>query len=92
MRASLALSPVRIVVPSRWSDMASVAICVVAAIGVAFFLRGVLVSRVNAWAMPTIVHRVLGVQRADVEFVLGASITSPVAVESVAGNVHEAAR
>jgi uncharacterized protein with FMN-binding domain len=46
--------------------------------------------RVNAFAVPTIVERVLEAQSADVEFVSGSSFTSPAFIESIAGALDEA--
>ena len=46
--------------------------------------------RVNAFAVPTIVERVLKAQSADVEFVSGSSFTSPAFIESIAGALDEA--
>lgn len=46
--------------------------------------------RVNAFAVPTIVERVLKAQSADVEFVSGSSYTSPAFIESIAGALDEA--
>ncbi|MBC7297631.1 MAG: hypothetical protein H5T82_01905 [Demequina sp.] len=46
--------------------------------------------RVNAFAVPTIVERVLQAQSADVEFVSGSSYTSPAFIESIAGALDEA--
>ncbi len=46
--------------------------------------------RVNAFAVPTIVERVLEAQSADVEFVSGSSFTSPAFIESVEGALEEA--
>ena len=46
--------------------------------------------RVNAFAVPTIVERVLQEQSADVEFVSGSSFTSPAFIESIAGALEEA--
>lgn len=47
--------------------------------------------RVNAFAVPTIVERVLEAQSADVEYVSGSSYTSPAFIESIAGALEEAA-
>jgi uncharacterized protein with FMN-binding domain len=46
--------------------------------------------KVNAFAVPTIVERVLEAQSADVEFVSGSSFTSPAFIESIAGALREA--
>jgi uncharacterized protein with FMN-binding domain len=46
--------------------------------------------RVNAFAVPTIVERVLEAQSADVEFVSGSSFTSPAFIESIAGALEGA--
>ncbi len=46
--------------------------------------------RVNAFAVPTIVERVLEAQSADVEFVSGSSFTSPAFIESIEGALEEA--
>ena len=46
--------------------------------------------RVNAFAVPTIVERVLEAQSADVEFVSGSSFTSPAFIESIDGALEEA--
>jgi uncharacterized protein with FMN-binding domain len=46
--------------------------------------------RVNAFAVPGIVERVLEAQSADVEMVSGSSYTSPAFVESVEGALAEA--
>ena len=46
--------------------------------------------RVNAFAVPTIVERVLEAQSADVQFVSGSSFTSPAFIESIAGALEEA--
>ncbi len=46
--------------------------------------------RVNAFAVPTLVERVLEAQSADVEFVSGSSFTSPAFTESIAGALEEA--
>jgi len=46
--------------------------------------------RVNAFAVPTIVERVLEAQSADVEFVSGSSYTSPAFTESIAGALDDA--
>lgn len=48
--------------------------------------------RVNAFAVPTIVERVLAAQSADVEYVSGSSYTSPAFIESIAGALEEAAQ
>ncbi len=47
--------------------------------------------RVNAFAVPTIVERVLQSQSADVDYVSGSSYTSPAFIESIAGALEEAA-
>ena len=47
--------------------------------------------RVNAFAVPEIVDRVLAAQSADVEFVSGSSFTSPAFIESIAGALEDAA-
>lgn len=46
--------------------------------------------QVNAFAVPTIVERVLAAQSADVEHVSGSSYTSPAMLESVEGALQEA--
>ncbi|WP_291380102.1 hypothetical protein [Demequina sp.] len=46
--------------------------------------------KVNAFAVPTIVERVLEAQSADVEFVSGSSFTSPAFIESIAGALDDA--
>ncbi len=46
--------------------------------------------RVNAFAVPTIVERVLAAQSADVESVSGSSFTSPAFIESIDGALDEA--
>ncbi len=46
--------------------------------------------RVNAFAVPTIVERVLEAQSADVEFVSGSSFTSPAFIASIEGALEEA--
>lgn len=45
---------------------------------------------VNAFAVPTLVERVLEAQSADVDFVSGSSFTSPAFLESVQGALDEA--
>ena len=47
--------------------------------------------KVNAFAVPTIVERVLEAQSADVEHVSGSSFTSPAFIESIEGALNEAA-
>lgn len=47
--------------------------------------------QVNAFAVPTLVERVLEAQSADVEFVSGSSFTSPAFLESIQGALDEAA-
>ena len=49
-------------------------------------------QRVNAFAVPTIVERVLEAQSADVEYVSGSSFTSPGFIDSIAGALEEAGR
>jgi len=46
--------------------------------------------RVNAFAVPAIVERVLEAQSADVEYVSGSSFTSPAFIDSIAGALDEA--
>lgn len=46
--------------------------------------------RVNAFAVPTIVERVLEAQSADVAYVSGSSYTSPAFIESIAGALEDA--
>lgn len=46
--------------------------------------------RVNAFAVPTIIERVLEAQSADVEFVSGSSYTSPAFIESIEGALEDA--
>lgn len=48
--------------------------------------------RVNAFAVPDLVERVLAAQSADVEHVSGSSFTSPAFLESIAGALEEAAQ
>lgn len=47
--------------------------------------------RVNAFAVPELVKRVLAAQSANVDFVSGSSFTSPAFLESIAGALSEAA-
>ena len=47
-------------------------------------------QRVNAFAVPTLVERVLEAQSADVEWVSGSSYTSPAFIESIEGALAEA--
>lgn len=46
--------------------------------------------RVNAFAVPAIIERVLSAQSADVDAVSGSSFTSPAFTESIAGALDEA--
>lgn len=48
--------------------------------------------RVNAFAVPTLVERVLAAQSAEVEHVSGSSFTSPAFLESIAGALEEASQ
>ena len=47
-------------------------------------------QQINAFAVPTLVERVLAAQSADVDFVSGSSFTSPAFLESIDGALAEA--